>query len=74
MLLFEDFADTLKRINLRDRLVRAQAQDAWESQGVSALVAVRLHHIVEGDLEHDFWIDGAIKAMIFASMRFEPLG
>ncbi len=54
---FVNLPHPLNRIRLSRRLIRPQAHDAREAERVSALVPVRLHHVVECYLEHDLRFD-----------------
>src|SRR5712691_6351316 len=51
--------DAFQRVDLVDRLVVADADDAWESHGVPARVAAGPLDGVEGHLEHDLRLDDA---------------
>src|SRR5262245_19389297 len=48
---------SLQRIDLRDRLIVADAHDAREAQRIATLVARARLHDVERHLQDDLWLD-----------------
>src|SRR4051812_2294766 len=73
MLVFEELADAGEGVNLTYWFVRAEAEDTREAQGVSTLVAVGFHHIVEGDFEDNVRFDEDAVSAIFDGVLLEPL-
>ena len=60
-----DFFHAREGIDLAHRLIVTNAQNAREAQGEAAVVAVRSHDIVEGDLENHERLDQPRAAKVF---------
>src|SRR5579871_285028 len=71
---FEDFSCRFDRIGVLRSLVRAQSHDPRKPQRVAAFMAVRLHHVVECDLQYNLWLDGTAETLIFDGVLKKPLG
>ena len=69
-----DLFDALDGIDLFQRLVGADAEDAGEAEGEAAGVAGAAHDVVEGDFEDDEGLDGAEVAAVFEGVELEELG
>ena len=65
---------SVESVDLFHRLVGAESQDAGEAERVAAIVAIALHHVVEGDFDDDFRLDNQLAAVGFQGVIEEPLG
>ena len=62
-----------KRVDLRDSLVVTDSDDTWEPESVAACVTIAFLDSVEGDFEHDRWLDKTEPAVILNRVLFEEL-
>ena len=56
---FDQLTHGFDRVYFLDSFIVAQAQDAWEAQGVAALVPFRFLHAIKGHFEDDERLDNA---------------
>lgn len=71
---FKDLSNPLDAVGVFGQFVRPQAHDARKTQGVTAVVSIGLHHVVERDFQNDLRLDQQAHALIFERMLDEPPG
>src|SRR5580658_3200106 len=70
----EDFADAVEGIDFSDGFVWAETDDTRESEGETAVVAIRTLDIIESDFYDDERFDGADVAVVLDGMGEEIIG
>src|SRR5579864_4823542 len=63
----------LDRIGVFRQLIRTQSYNSWKAQGVSALVTIRPHDVVESDFQNDLRLDLAPEPLVIDGVLEEPL-
>src|SRR5215471_17600069 len=74
VLVFVDLFNPLHRVDFRNWLVRAQANDSWKAQSVAAFMAIGAHDIVESYFKNDGRFNNAAKALVFYGVFQKVLG
>src|ERR1017187_1828059 len=69
----ENLPRPLNRIRLVRRLVGPQPHNPRKSQRITAVMTVRLHHVVEGHLQHNLRLNCAPGTLIFNRVFEKPL-
>src|SRR5262245_57463091 len=68
-----NFFDGFERIDFDNTLVRSDANDPWETQGITAGMPIAFLDSVEGNFDHNIGLDGSKTAVILDRLLFDIL-